>query len=103
MPINYKLELETAAKNMILVHEPQLLIKMILRMAIQKLHVEHASVLLFSKEKQSYILTDSRGSLQATMPVGFARVDKDDPLVHFFKVTRENLVFRQQAVVAQEA
>lgn len=103
MAINFKLELETAAKNMILVHEPELLIKMILRMAIQKLHVVHASVLLFSKEKQSYILTDSRGSLQATMPVGFARVDKDDPLIYFFKVTRENLIFRQQAVVAAEA
>jgi HD-GYP domain-containing protein (c-di-GMP phosphodiesterase class II) len=103
MAINFKRELENAAKNMILVHEPNLLIKMILRLGLQKLHVTHASVLLFSREKQSYILTDSRGSLGAKIPVGLTRIDKDDPLIHFFRVSRDTPVFEHRAVVLEEA
>jgi HD-GYP domain-containing protein (c-di-GMP phosphodiesterase class II) len=103
MAINYKKELETAAKNMILVHEPELLIKMTLRMAIQKLHVSHASVLLFNKEKQCYILTDSRGTLGSRIPIGLARIDRDDPLVHFFRNYKDTTFFCRQAIVFDEA
>jgi HD-GYP domain-containing protein (c-di-GMP phosphodiesterase class II) len=103
MSINFKKELETAAKNMILVHEPDLLIKMILRMAIQKLHVSHASVLLYSKEKQSYVLTDSRGTLSTRIPVGLARIDKADPLIHLFTAYRDTRLFDTQAIVLDEA
>jgi HD-GYP domain-containing protein (c-di-GMP phosphodiesterase class II) len=103
MAINYKKELESVAKNMILVHEPDLLIKMILRMAIQKLNVTHASVLLYSRDKSSYILTDSRGTLGAKIPIGFARIDKDDPIIHFFRAYKDIALFPHQAVVFDEA
>jgi len=94
MPINYKKELETAAKGMILIHEPNLLIKMILRMFIQKLKVNHASILLHDKDKDAYILTDSGGSLRSSIPIGLARMDKDDALIRFFREHRDKLLFK---------
>ncbi len=103
MAIDFKKELEQAAHSMILVHEPHLLIKMILRMALQKLNVTHASILLYDKEKNSYILSDSRGCLRSKLPVGMARIDKDDPLVYFFRVHKTNAFLRGGAFVADEA
>ena len=57
MAINYKKELEAAAKSMILVHEPELLIRMIVRMMVQKVKIKHAGILLHDKERDTYVLT----------------------------------------------
>lgn len=103
MAINYKKELEAAARSMILVHEPNLLIKMILRMLIQKIKVSHASILLHHKDKDAYILTDSRGSLGPNIPVGLARMDKDDALVRFFREHKGKLLFKPGVLVYEEA
>jgi HD-GYP domain-containing protein (c-di-GMP phosphodiesterase class II) len=84
MTINYKKELERAAKNMILVHDPQLLIKMIVRMLIQKVEVSHAGILLYDSDVDSYVLTVSRGSPGVKIPSGFVRVDYDNPLIRIF-------------------
>ena len=40
--IDYKKELESAAKGMILIHDPRLLIKLIVRSIVQRVHMEHA-------------------------------------------------------------
>jgi len=79
MVIDYKKELEAAAKSMILVHEPDVLIRMIVRMIVQKVEVKHAGILLHQKEQDTYILTVSRGSAGLKIPAGFARVDTDNP------------------------
>ena len=44
MALNYKKELEGASKTMILVHEPDVLIRMIVRMIVQKVKVDHSKV-----------------------------------------------------------
>lgn len=103
MSINYKKELETAAKSMILIHEPGLLIKAILRMVVQKIKVKYASVLIYDQNKQSYILTDSRGFLNPRIPVGLARIDKDDLFILFFKEHRNKPLFNYGAIVYEEA
>ncbi len=102
MLIDYKKELESAAKSMILVHDPDLQIRMILRMVVQKIKVEHASILLHDRHKDTYILAVSKGSLSSKIPIGLARVDKDDPLVRFFRrdkdksgLDRKNLVYSE--------
>ncbi|MDD5166177.1 MAG: HD domain-containing protein [Candidatus Omnitrophica bacterium] len=102
MPINYKKELESTAKNMILTREPQVLIKTILRTVVQKIKVSHASILLYDKEKQSYILADSRGSLASRLPIGLARIDKDSPLIHFFREQKNKVFFKYDTVIRED-
>jgi len=82
--LDYKKELEAASKTMILIHDPQILIKLIVRMIVQKVRVRHAGILLFDKKTNSYVLTVSRGSRGLKIPAGFARMDADNPLIRFF-------------------
>jgi len=87
MRVDYKKELESAAKSMILVHEPDVLIKMIVRMIVQKVKVSHAGILLH-KNGDSYVLTVSRGPSGIKIPAGFARMDADNPLIQVFRDSR---------------
>jgi len=98
MSVNYKKELESAAKGMILVHEPSILIDMILHMLTEKIKINHASILLHDKEKDAYILTDSRGSLGSNIPVGLVRMDKDDALLKFFREQQNRFIFKSEVV-----
>ncbi|MFA6217109.1 MAG: HD domain-containing phosphohydrolase [Candidatus Omnitrophota bacterium] len=103
MGIDYKKELEAAAKSMILVHEPDLLIKMIVRLVVQKVQVSHAGILLHHPEQNTYVLTVSRGPLGLKVPAGFARLDIDNPLIRFFREHKERLLFNHEAFVYTEA
>lgn len=81
--IDYKRELESAAKGMILIHKPETLIRMIVRMMVRKVGVTHAGIILHHKDKNTYILTVSRGKPGHKIPAGFARVDPDNPLITY--------------------
>lgn len=83
--IDYKKELESAAKTMILVHDPETLIRLVVRMIIQKVNVRHAGILLHDKMRDTYVLNVSRGSSGIKIPAGFARMDSDNALVTLFK------------------
>jgi len=85
MKINYKEELVSAAKNMILVHDPNTLIKMVVRRIVQKVKVSHAGILLYKKDKNTFVLTISRGNLGLKIPEGFARMDFDNPMIRYFR------------------
>jgi len=87
---------------MILVHNPEILIKMIVRTIVQKVKVTHAGILLQSKDKNSYVLTVSRGPTGLKIPAGFARMDLDNPLIHFFKEEQERLFFKTDLLVYEE-
>ncbi|MDP8259704.1 MAG: HD-GYP domain-containing protein [Candidatus Gygaella obscura] len=93
MGLNYKKELENAAKTMILVHKLDTLIKLIVRVIINKLNVMHAGILLFDKTKQSYVLSFSRGKTGMKIPKGFMRINKDHPLIAFFNNGHGRKVF----------
>jgi len=103
MVIDYKKELEQAAKTMILVHEPDTLIKMIARTIVQKVKVSHAGILLYNKEKNTYILTVSRGEPGLKIPAGFARMDLDNPLIQFFKERYDKRLLGDGVLVYEEA
>jgi len=90
--IDYKKELESASRSMILIHEPAILIKMIVRMIVRKVNVKHAAILLYNKEKNSYVLTISRGETGLKIPPGFARVDPNSALIRFFTTERNKLL-----------
>ena len=57
MKIDYKKELESASRSMIMIHDPRLLIKLIIRTIVHKLEVRHAGMILFEPKKNIYILT----------------------------------------------
>lgn len=103
MALDYKKELEGAAKTMILVHEADLLIKMIARTIVQKVKVSHAGILLHHKDKDTYIFTVSRGPRGVKIPEGFARMDHDNPLIRFFSQRLDKKLFHDGAVSYKEA
>ncbi len=102
MAIDYKKELEAASKTMILVHDPDILIKMVVRMIVQKAKVSHCSILLYDRAKDSYILTVSRGRTGLKVPEGFTRMDQDNPMVRFFRERKNGLLFNSEVLVYEE-
>lgn len=102
MAINYKKELEAAAKGMILVHNPDLLIKMIARTIVQKAKVTHAGILLHDKEKDTYILTVSRGPRGIKIPAGFARLDKDNAVIRYLSSPQSYKEIGKVVIVADD-
>jgi len=103
MAIDFKKELETAARNMIFVHDPDLLIKIIVRMMVDKVKVEHASILLYKPDRQAYVLTVSGGSLAKKIPVGLACFDQDDSLIRFFRERDNRLLFHSDILTLDNA
>ena len=103
MGIDYKEELEGAAKTMILVHEPDTLIKLIVRTIVQKVGIRHAGILLHQKDKDTYILTVSRGTAGLKIPAGFARMDADNPLIRFFRENENKKLADDDVIVYEEA
>src|SRR3989338_11342003 len=91
--LDYKKDLESAAKSMILIHDPQVLIKMIARMIVQKVGVMHTGILLYNKAKNTYVFTVSRGAVGLKVPAGLARVDPDNTLIRFFTEHFDKKIF----------
>ncbi|MFC1709664.1 HD domain-containing phosphohydrolase [Candidatus Omnitrophota bacterium] len=87
--INYKRELEDAARRMILVHKPKTLIQLIVRTIVLKVKVRHCGILLFNQEANSYVLTVSKGRLGLKIPRGYVRIDPDNAMIKFF-ANKEN-------------
>ena len=92
--IDYKKELEAASKTMILIHHPETLIKLIVRMLVHKVNIRHAAILLYDNKKNTYVLTVSRGAQGLKIPAGFARMDCDNPLISFFVQRRDKDILK---------
>ena len=103
MVIDYKKELETAAKSMILVHDPNTLIKMIVRLMVQKVEVLHAGILLHDDQQKSYVLRVSRGPAGVKIPPEFARMDYDNPLIRLFRERIDKEIFGDGLIIYQNA
>lgn len=102
MTVNYKKELEDTSKTMILVHEPDILIRMVIRMIVQKVRVKHAGILLHDRGRDSYILTVSRGATGLKIPKGFARMDADNALIRFFRERFDKKLFNDGSLAYDE-
>ena len=103
MAIDYKKELEAAARSMILVHDPDVLIKMIVRLMIQKVKVAHAGILLRDNVKDTFILSISRGLTGTKIPEGFIRMDADNPLISFFRQRLDRELFKENIIDYRQA
>ena len=103
LKIDYKRELESAAKGMILIHDPRLLIKLIVRSIVQKVHIQHAGMILYDPVKDSYVLSISRGELGERIPEGLIRFNKTSPLIKLFIQKEYKYIFEHRnALVAED-
>lgn len=84
MKIDYKKELENASKGMIMIHDPNLLIRLMIRMIVRKLGIKHAGMILFQPERDTYVLNITRGEKGLKIPKGFTRFDRDSPIIRIF-------------------
>jgi HD-GYP domain-containing protein (c-di-GMP phosphodiesterase class II) len=101
--IDYKKELEAAAKGMILIHDPRLLIKLIVRSIVQKVRIQHAGMILYDPVKDSYVLSISRGEQGARIPEGFVRFDRNHPIIKLFiEKEYKYLVGNRNAILAED-
>jgi len=81
---DYKKELEKAAKQMILIHRVDTLVKIILRTIVRTLKLEHASLILYDEIHDAYVANASRGKSGLKIPKGLTRISKDNPLIRYF-------------------
>lgn len=84
MKISYRKELEKAARQMILIHRTDTLIKLILRTVIRSLRVSHVGIFLFDKERNGYVLTVSKGEKGIKIPSGLVKISRESPLIKHF-------------------
>mgnify|MGYP000011706561 CR=1 FL=1 len=103
MKIDFKKELETASKGMIMIHDPELLIKLIIRMIVRKLGIKHAAMILYKPERDAFVVSISRGKTGIKIPAGFTRFNRESPLIKLFsKKEYKHLTLNRNALVSQD-
>jgi len=101
--IDYKKELESASKSMIMIHDPKLLIKLILRMIVSKLQIKHSGMILYEPERNSFVLNISRGEIGFKVPAGFTRFDTSNPIIKLFTQTEyRNITLNRNALISDD-
>jgi putative nucleotidyltransferase with HDIG domain len=88
---------------MIMIHDPRLLIKLIIRMIVRKLGVKHAAMLLYDHERNVYILSISRGVTGIKIPPGFTRFSQENPIIKLFTSKKYRpLTIDRSAIVSND-
>ncbi len=100
--IDYKKELETASKGMILIHEPKTLIRLIVRMIVRKVKIKHAGMIIYDAAKDTYVLVISRGEKGLKIPAGFARFDKNNSLIRILTKGKYHALYLRKHVLVLE-
>ena len=88
MKISYRQDLEKTARQMILIHRADTLVKLILRTIIKSVKVKHAGVFIYDVPRDEYVVKVSRGNIGFKVPAGFVKIKKDNPLIRYFTDAR---------------
>ncbi|MCK9573704.1 MAG: HD domain-containing protein [Candidatus Omnitrophica bacterium] len=91
MKPEYHKKLQTAARQTILIHRADTLIRIILRTIVTSLKVKHAGIFIYDKVKDEYVVKMSRGHSGLKVPAGFIKIRKDNPLIRYFTDKSINL------------
>lgn len=81
---DYKSYLSKTAKQMILIHDPNLLSRLVIRTLTRNLGIKHAGLFLYNKFKKEYIIYVSSGKKGLKIPVGFTKITNNNPIIQFF-------------------
>lgn len=100
MKIDYRKDLEKAARQMILIHRADTLIGLVLRTVVKSVKVKHAGMLIYDKKREEYVVKVSRGDAGFKVPSGFVKIRKDNPLIRYFvdkdlNLPKGNLLWEQ--------
>lgn len=98
--VNYRRDLEKAAKQMILIHRADILMKLILRMVVRATKATHAGMLVYDSKRDEYVTMVSKGKEGFRIPSGFVKIKKDNPLIRYF--TDKELNFPKNAIIWDE-
>lgn len=90
--IDYRDVIEKASRSMIRFKKPERLIRMIVRIIAEQVKVSHTGVLLYKKDKDSYVLIDSKGEEGKRIPVGYIRIPSHSPLIGLFSEKKTYLL-----------
>ncbi|MFA5271219.1 MAG: HD domain-containing phosphohydrolase [Candidatus Omnitrophota bacterium] len=97
MKTEYQKKLATAARQTILIHRADTLVRIILRTIIQSLKVKHAGIFIYDKYKDEYVVKVSRGHYNFKIPQGFVKIKRDNPLVRYF--TDKSINFTKEHIL----
>lgn len=100
MKLFYRRNLEKAARQIILIHRPDTLIRLILRTIVKTTKASHAGILIYEKKRDEYIVKISRGFGGLKIPSGFVKVKKENPLIRAF--TEKSLYFPEEIILADK-
>jgi len=100
--VDYQDALFEASRSMIRFKKPHRLIKMIDRIINRKVGVIHSAVLIYDKDKKSYVLADSRGMPGKKIPAGYIRLDLKSPLIEIFREKKCSYFFENGVVSFKE-
>ena len=81
---DYRSYLSQVAKQMILIHDPNLLSRLVIRTLTRNLGIKHAGLFLYNKLKKEYIINVSSGKKGLKIPVGFTKITSNNPIIQFF-------------------
>ncbi|MCK9615730.1 MAG: HD domain-containing protein [Candidatus Omnitrophica bacterium] len=91
MKPEYHKKLQIAARQTILIHRADTLIRIILRTIVTSLKVKHAGIFIYDKVRDEYVVKMSRGHSGLKVPAGFVKIRKDNPLIRYFTDKTINL------------
>jgi putative nucleotidyltransferase with HDIG domain len=99
--IDYQTVLVNASRSMIRFKKPERLIKIIVKLIDEQLGVTHTAVLLHREKKGAYILIDSKGMEGVKIPVGYIRLNKENPIINIFN-DRRNPITKETGALSFE-
>ena len=90
--LDYRDVIEKASRSMIRFKKPEHLIRMIVRIIAEQVGVSHTGVLLHKKQKDSYVLIDSKGEEGRKIPIGYIRIPANNALINIFSEKKTPLL-----------
>lgn len=92
--------LSKVAKQMILIHDANLLSKLVIRTVTRSLDVKHAGLFLYNKTNHEYIIEVSRGKKGLKIPVGFTKIRNTNPIINFFSNPKLSANYREYLLLS---
>ena len=90
--LDYRKELEQAAKRMIFIHNVDTLVKLLLRSTVRFLCIEHASLLLYDQTRNAYVAHTSKGKSGLKIPKGLTRISSENQIISYFTQMHSQII-----------
>jgi|GEM_PF-2342223 len=76
--------LSTVAKQMVFIHDANLLSKLVLKIVAERLKVKHVGLFLYDKKTKEYIIKLSQGKQGLKIPVNFTKINRNSTIIKLF-------------------